>query len=103
MREINKNECPACRKKHRSDEEVKKLLNRLSRISGQINGIVQMLKESVYCPDILVQVSAAQAALASFSKELLEEHIRTCVREDIRSGKEGSAEELSALIAKLLK
>ena len=79
------------------------MLNRLSRIEGQIRGIQRMVESSAYCPDILIQVSAASAALASFSKVLLSNHIRTCVANDIRDGKEESVEELVGVLGKLMK
>ena len=95
--------CPQCRKKERSDEEKRRLENRLSRIEGQIRGIRTMLEEGVYCPDVLVQVSAVSSALTSFSKELLRNHINTCVCEDIKHGKAGASEELADLLARLMK
>lgn len=76
------------RKKDRSDEEYRRLANRLSRIEGQVKGIRVMLDKSAYCPDILIQVSAATAALNSFAKELLSQHIKTCVVRDIKDGRE---------------
>ena len=86
--------CSCMRKKERSPEEEKMLLNRLNRISGQIRGIYKMVEENAYCPDILLQASAAREALASFSRLLLEEHIRTCVSDDLKNGKKQAAEEL---------
>mgnify|MGYP004668484525 CR=1 FL=1 len=80
--------CPMCsqRKKERSPEEYKKLINRLSRIEGQIRGIRSMVENGAYCPDILVQSAAANAALNAFNKELLASHLRSCVANDIREG-----------------
>ena len=97
--------CPVCteRKKHRSEEEYKSLSNRLSRISGQVKGLQTMLDESAYCPDILIQVSAVTSALNAFSRELLNSHIRTCVTQDIMSGKEDAAEELIEILRKMQK
>lgn len=93
-----------CRKtKDRSDEEYKRLINRLSRVEGQIRGIRGMVERSAYCPDILAQVAAANAALNAFSKELLAEHIRTCVAQDIRTGKDETIDELVATLYKLMK
>lgn len=89
--------------KERSPEEYKKLLNRLNRIEGQIRGIRRMVEEDTYCIDILVQVAAANAALNSFNKELLASHIRTCVADDIRDGKDETIEELVATLQKLMK
>ena len=72
--------------KERSQKEYKDLVNRLSRIEGQVRGIRKMVDNDAYCPDILIQVSAVNAALNSFNKVLLANHIRTCVSEDIRAG-----------------
>lgn len=95
--------CCHNRKKERSEEEYKKLLNRLNRIEGQIRGVKGMLEKNAYCVDIITQVSAITAALNSFNRILLSEHIRTCVKDDIQSGKDDSAEELAELVGKLLK
>ena len=89
--------------KERSEKEYKNLLNRLSRIEGQIRGIKRMVEEDAYCTDILVQVAAANAALNSFNKVLLSEHIRTCVADDIREGKDETIEELVETFQKLMK
>ena len=101
--EINMNDCPVCRKKIRDENEHKDLLNRLSRIEGQIRGIKKMIEEDAYCTDIITQASAASAALNSFNKVLLSRHIKTCVSEDVKAGKDETVDELCALIAKLMK
>lgn len=101
---MEKKKCPCCeRKKVRGEEEYKKLLNRLSRIEGQVRGIKAMLENDGYCPDILVQCAAVNAAMNSFSKELLASHIRSCVAEDIRAGKDETIDELVATLQKLMK
>lgn len=87
----------------RNDEEQKALINRLSRIEGQIRGIKGMVEQNAYCTDILVQVSAVTAALNSFNKELLAEHIKTCVSDDIRAGKDETFDELVATLQKLMR
>lgn len=98
------NEKCCCHKtKKRSEAEYKSLVNRLNRIEGQIRGIKGMVERDVYCTDILVQVSAVSAALNGFSRELLGNHIRTCVANDIREGKDETIEELVALLPKLMK
>lgn len=89
--------------KHRSEEERKKLVTRLNRIEGQVRGIKNMIEEERYCVDILNQVSAVQAALNSFNKELLANHIRSCVVKDIQAGNEEVVEELCDTIKKLMK
>ena len=84
-------------------KEYKDLINRLNRIEGQIRGIKAMVERGAYCPDILVQASAANAALNSFSKTLLSNHIRTCVRNDIREGNDEVVEELVTTLQKMMK
>ena len=88
---------------HRSDDEKKKLINRLSRIEGQIKGIKNMLENDAYCPDILIQVSAVNAALNSFNKVLLANHLKSCVIEDIRKGNNQVIDELVKTLQKLMK
>ena len=102
---MEQHDCCHCsqRKKERSPEEYKKLIHRLNRIEGQIRGIKGMVEKDCYCPDIITQVAAANAALNSFNKVLLANHIRTCVAEDIRQGKEETVEELVATLQKLMK
>ena len=92
-----------CRHKERSPEEYKALVNRLSRIEGQVRGVRGMLEKDAYCVDILVQVAAANAALNSFNKVLLANHIKTCVTDDIRAGKEETVDELVKVLQKLMK
>ena len=96
--------CCHCEKtKVRSQEELKSLTNRLSRIEGQVRGLKDMLQRDAYCPDILVQVSAVSAALNSFSKELLSSHIRSCVAEDVRQGNEDKMDELVKTLQKMMR
>ena len=103
--QIEKTCCCQCseRKKERSEKEYKDLMNRLSRIEGQVRGVRRMVEEGAYCPDILIQVSAINAALNSFNKVLLANHIRTCVAEDIREGKDETIDELVVTLQKLMK
>ena len=96
-------ECCSHKTKERSEEEYKSLINRLNRIEGQIRGIKGMVEKDAYCTDILVQVSAVNAALNAFSKELLSNHIKTCVADDIRNGKDETIDELVATLQKLMK
>lgn len=91
------------KRKERSEEEHKRLIHRLNRIEGQIRGIRGMVENNVYCTDILVQVAAVNAALNAFNRELLSEHIRTCVADDIRAGKDETIDELLATLRKLMK
>ena len=89
--------------KERSEKEYKDLINRLNRIEGQIRGIKGMVEKNCYCPDILTQVAAANAALNSFNKALLADHIKTCVTKDIREGRDETVDELVATLQKLMK
>ena len=89
--------------KERSEKEYKDLIHRLNRIEGQIRGIRGMVEKNCYCPDILIQVAAANAALNSFNKVLQGNHIRTCVARDIRDGKDETIDELVGILQKLMK
>ncbi|MBO5403389.1 MAG: metal-sensing transcriptional repressor [Clostridia bacterium] len=90
------------KKKHRSPEDVKALINRLSRIEGQIRGIKNMVENDEYCVDILNQIAASRAALGSLANILLEDHIRTCVAEGIKNGDEEIVSELTQTIKKII-
>ena len=92
-----------CRHKQRTEEEYKSLIHRLNRIEGQIRGIRGMVEKDVYCADILVQVAAANSALNAFSRELLSQHVRTCVADDLRAGSDEKLDELLKLLPKLMK
>ncbi len=98
-------DCGCCgeRKKERSPEEYKALINRLNRIEGQIRGIKGMIEKDAYCTDIVVQVAAVNAALNSFNKALLANHIRTCVARDIRDGKDEVIDDLLDTLGRLMK
>ena len=95
--------CCEERHKERSDKEYKDLIHRLNRMEGQIRGIKGMVERGVYCTDILVQVAAVNAALNSFNRVLLANHIKTCVTDDIRAGKEETVDELIATLQKLMR
>ena len=97
--------CEQCssKTKERSAKEYKDMINRLSRIEGQIRGIKGMVEKEVYCTDILVQVAAVNAALNSFNRVLLANHIKTCVTQDILNGKEETVDELVNTLKKLMK
>ncbi len=100
----DKMQCECCGKtKIRSNEEYKKLINRLNRIEGQIRGIRGMVEKNAYCTDILTQTAAVNAALNAFTKELLSNHIRTCVAQEIRNGNDEIIDELMATLQKLMR
>ncbi len=89
--------------RERSANEYRSLMNRLSRIEGQIRGIRGMLEKDAYCIDVLAQAAAANAALNAFSRELLAQHLRTCVARDLRAGDDSTVDELVGALQKLLK
>ena len=95
--------CCSSRTKHRSSVEYRSLINRLNRIEGQVRGIRGMVERGAYCPDILIQASAVTAAVNAFSKELLANHIRTCVADDIRDGKPDTIDEFVTMLQKLMR
>ena len=92
--------CLSEKKTIRNDEAKKKLINRLSRIEGQIRGIRQMVENDAYCVDILTQSAAAKSAFNAFNRELLRRHIEGCVVRDIKNGEE-DIDELMDIIGKL--
>ncbi len=100
---MEENQCCCHKTKERSEKEYKDLIHRLNRIEGQVRGIKGMVEQDAYCTDILVQVAAVNAALNSFNKVLLENHIRSCVVRDIKEGKEETLDELVGTLHKLMK
>ena len=107
MEKTTNDSCCSCadphKTKERSGQEYKDLIHRLNRIEGQVRGIKGMVEKDAYCTDILVQVAAVNAALNSFNKVLLANHIKTCVTRDIREGKEDTVDELVSVLQKLMK
>ena len=95
--------CCCHKTKVRTEQEYKDLITRLNRIEGQIRGIRGMVERDAYCTDILTQVAAANAALNSFTKVLLANHIRTCVARDIREGRDETIDELVDTLQRLMK
>ncbi len=91
------------RKKERSVDEMKSLINRLNRIEGQVKGIKNMLQNNAYCTDVLTQTAAVNAAVSAFSKEVLASHIKTCVLNDINQGNINSIDELVDTMYKFIK
>ena len=101
--EKEKNTCPICKSKHREGEELTMLKNRLKRIEGQIRGVIGMLEADAYCVDILTQTAAISSAVSSFNKELLKNHIKSCVIEDKKGDNMESVDELVGILHKLMK
>ena len=102
---MQEQECPMCsnKTKHRDEKEYKALITRLNRIEGQVRGIRKMVEEDRYCVDILTQVSAISSALNAFNRELLANHVRTCVADDIRRGNDEVIDELCMTLQKLMR
>ncbi len=103
MSENTGENCCCDRRKPRDTEERRDLMNRLKRIKGQVRGLQRMLDEDAYCPDILTQASAVNSALNSFCRTLLSSHLRSCVTEDIRAGRDDTMDKLMRTLQKLMK
>ena len=87
-----------CRKKtERSAEEKKRIISRLNRISGQINGISKMVENDAYCNDVLIQLSAVKNSIKSLSEYILENHLSTCVARDLENGDFDAIDEIISL------
>ena len=97
------NKCECQKTKKRSENEYTSLINGLNRIEGQVRGVKKMVETDAYCTDILVQVSAITAALNAFNRELLANHIKTCVADDIRKGNDETIDELVTTLSRLMK
>jgi len=91
------------RETQRDEALQKTLITRLNRVEGQVRGIRAMIERDAYCDDVLSQIAAARSALDSVGKLLLESHIRSCVAQDIRDGKERAVDELLTTIGRLLR
>ncbi len=102
---MQEEECCCCsgKTKERNSEEIKDLMNRLRRIEGQVRGVEGMVEKNAYCTDILIQVSAISAALNSFNKVLLANHIKTCVADNIRQGNDDVIDELVVTMQRLMR
>lgn len=95
-------ECKKClRTKHRTEEEKKKLERRLKIISGQINGISQMIRDDRYCDDVLLQVASATNALKSLGGEILKCHMKSCMVQDIKNNNLEVIDDVFELFGKL--
>ncbi len=96
-------ECGTGKSKKRTEKEYKDIINRLSRIEGQVRGVKKMVENDAYCIDVLRQTSAICAALRSFNKVILSNHIKTCVVENLEAGNEEVVDELVDTMQKLMK
>ena len=101
MVEMDKQEC-TCRHKNTPRDEVfqANLQKRLNRAIGQLGGVKAMLDDNRYCGDVLVQLAAAEKAVHRVSELVLENHLHTCVVEQVREGNEDVVDEAMDLIRK---
>ena len=96
--------CTACqRKTERTEEQKKKLMNRLNRLEGQVRGVRKMVENDAYCNDILMQAAAISAAVNAFSREVLRSHLKSCVIRDIREGRDEVADELMETLERMMR
>lgn len=94
-------ECERTKKDPRDNELLKNLLKRLNKISGQVNGVTEMIKNNRYCGDILIQISAIEAALKEVGYIIYKDHMMTCVSNDIKNDDFSSLEEAIQIAKKL--
>ena len=96
-------QAPAFRTKHtpRDEAQLKQLKNRLNRMVGQLNGIGRMLDENRYCGDILIQIGAVEKALQNFGYIVLQDHMESCVVEEVSKGNSAIMGETIELMKKL--
>lgn len=95
--------CACCRHKNtpRDAAEQKKLTSRINRIIGQLNGIQNMIDDNRYCGDILIQIGAVESALQGLGYQILQEHMETCVVEQIQQGNTAIMAEAVELMKKI--
>lgn len=88
--------CSHCKMKNTPipTEKKKSMTSRLNRTVGQLNGIKKMIEDGRYCDDILIQLAAADKAIKSVATALLNEHIHTCLIEEIQKGNVSAADEI---------
>ena len=98
---MEKDCCARYKKTPRSEEQLKTLRNRMNRIAGQVAGIQRMLDDNRYCGDILTQIAAVESALQSVGYLVLQEHMRSCVAEGVREGRDEMLDEAIELMKKL--
>ena len=103
MEKETTNCCCGGKKTERSEEQKKKLLNRLSRLEGQVRGVRKMIENDAYCNDVLIQTAAISAAVNAFSREVLRSHLHTCVIRDSREGKDEVADELMETLERMMR
>ena len=89
-----------CHTKHtpRSDALKGSVSKRLNRAIGQLNGIKTMVEEDRYCGDVLTQLAAAESAIKSVRRLVLQDHLETCVVERVQEGDTEVIEELMTLL-----
>ena len=97
-------ECVHCRHKATPrDEQLKRsMLNRLSRIIGQLGGVKKMIEDDRYCGDVLTQLAAVESAVKAISREVMRDHLETCVVEGIQSGDTEVVDEVMGLFKKFM-
>ncbi len=98
---MEKDCCARYKKMPRSEEQLKTLRSRMNRIAGQVAGIQRMLDDNRYCGDILTQIAAVESALQSVGYLVLQEHMRSCVAEGVREGRDEMLDEAVELMKKL--
>jgi len=101
--QLSENMCACCRHKNipREEREQKKLNSSINRIIGQLNGIQNMIEDNRYCGDILIQIGAVESALQGLGYQILQEHMESCVVEEVKRGNTAIMTEAVELMKKL--
>ena len=90
-----------CRIKIRNNNEKKLIQNRINRIEGQLRGIKQMLENDQYCDDILIQISAVNNSIKSLGRVILNNHVKSCVKNDLLNCNDNIIDEVINSFSKL--
>ncbi len=91
------------RKTHRGEKDIELINNRLNRIDGQIKGIKKMINQDVYCNDVLIQLASVEKAIRSLSNIILEDHLYSCINDDLENGNLESIDEIVSLFKRFNK
>ncbi len=91
------------RKNHRGKKDIELINNRLNRIDGQIKGIRKMINEDIYCNDVLIQLAAVEKAIRNLSNIILEDHLYSCISDDLINGNLDSIDEIVSLFKRFNK
>lgn len=88
---------------HHSYEEMKPIINRMSRAIGHFQAVKKMVEDGEDCTDVLIQLSAVKSAVNNIGKEILKQHLSHCIVEAVQTGDEEAIKTLNTAIDKFMK